>query len=399
MTQAYTPGLRAAASVSHRVRRLLPLEGEVRVNVGNRVQARDVVAETLMPGNITPVNLAQLLAASPDEVSGCLIKRVGERVEKGELLARSKGMFGMFQQDLASPFTGTIEAVSSITGQMIVRGPPIPVQVKAYLTGEVVEVIPKSGCSITGPATVVQGIFGIGGEAYGPIVAACSSPAEPLTPQLLKPEMKGAIVIGGARVTAEALRRGVEIGVSAMITGGIDDEDLKNFLGYDLGVAVTGTELTGLTLILTEGFGDIGMAERTYKLLTSRVGSEAAVNGATQIRAGVMRPEILIPWAANQADLSTDRTDAGGALQIGLPVRIVRDPYFGKIGKIRSLPPEPRTLASGSKARILEVELSRGETVIVPRANVELVEVEPDGKLANSDKPSGPTPPVGGTRR
>lgn len=380
MTQAYTPGLRAVARVAHRVKRLLPLEGEVRAKVGQRVNARDVVAETMMPGNITPLNLAQLLGASPDEIPSCLIKRLGDPIRKDELLARSKGIFGLFQHDLPSPVTGTIEAVSSITGQMIVRGPPIPVQVKAYLTGEVVEVLPKTGCVIAGPATVIQGIFGIGGEAYGPLVAACSKAAEPLTAQHLKSEMKGAVVIGGARVNSEALREAVKMGVAAIITGGIDDQDLKDFLGYDLGVAVTGTEQAGLTLILTEGFGDIGMADRTFKLLTSRVGSDAAVNGATQIRAGVMRPEVLIPWPADKTDVTSDRTDAGGALEVGLTVRIVRDPYFGQIGKIRGLPPEPRTLASGSKARILEVELPRGESVVVPRANVELVEVEAHGQ-------------------
>jgi len=38
------------------------------------------------------------------------------------------------------------------------------------------------------------------------------------------------------------------------------------------------------------------------------------------------------------------------------------------------LPSDPHVLDSGSKARVLEVELSTGEAVIVPRANVELIE-------------------------
>ena len=374
MTQAYAPGLLAAERVQHQVRRILPLEGDVRVQVGARVQARDVVAETFMPGNITPVNLSQLLGASPDEVPGCLLKKVGQPLEKNEPLARTKGLFGMFQQELASPVSGTIEAGSSITGQMIVRGPPISVQIQAYLTGKVVEVLPKFGCVIEGPATVVQGIFGIGGEAFGPLKTVCKDPQQPLTPDLIGDGASQAILIGGARVTAEALRRAVQLGVAGIITGGIDDQDLKDFLGYDLGVAVTGTEKTGLTLILTEGFGDIGMADRTYRLLTARAGSDAAINGATQIRAGVMRPEVLIPWPDDSGKAAAEKRDAGGAMEVGLSVRIVRDPYFGRIGKIRSLPQEPQVLASGSKARVLEVDLSPSETVIVPRANVELVE-------------------------
>ena len=59
---------------------------------------------------------------------------------------------------------------------------------------------------------------------------------------------------------------------------------------------------------------------------------------------------------------------------VGAPVRVIRDPYFGLLGSVGALPPEPRVLESGSKARVLEVRLDRGESVIIPRANVELIE-------------------------
>src|SRR5690606_27536467 len=109
------------------------------------------------------------------------------------------------------------------------------------------------------------------------------------------PSMQGAIVVGGARMTGAAVHKAIETGVAALISGGMDDEDLKEILGYDLGVAITGSERIGTTLIITEGFGEIAMAERTFDLLRSRAGAEATVNGATQIRAGVMRPEVVIP--------------------------------------------------------------------------------------------------------
>jgi hypothetical protein len=57
-----------------------------------------------------------------------------------------------------------------------------------------------------------------------------------------------------------------------------------------------------------------------------------------------------------------------------MPVRIIRDPYFGLIGAVSALPPEPRVLESGSRARVLEVRFTDGEAVIIPRANVELIE-------------------------
>ena len=48
--------------------------------------------------------------------------------------------------------------------------------------------------------------------------------------------------------------------------GGVDYNTISKILGYSLGVAITGTENT-TTLILTEGFGEINMAERTFNLL------------------------------------------------------------------------------------------------------------------------------------
>ena len=178
--------------------------------------------------------------------------------------------------------------------------------------------------------------------------------------------------MGGARVTGDAVRRAIELGISAVVSGGIDDADLRDVLGYDLGVAITGTEQIGLTLIITEGFGEIAMADRTFELLKARDGDDASVNGATQIRAGVQRPEIVIPVAADAAH-ATGEHHAGGVLQPGTQVRIIRDPYFGVLGCVGNLPHEPQTLESGSKARVLTVSCQSGETVTVPRANVEIV--------------------------
>jgi len=222
--------------------------------------------------------------------------------------------------------------------------------------------------------TLIQGIFGIGGEAYGPIKLACREPSEELTAAHIVPEMKGAVVIGGARMEGEAIRKAISVGVSALVSGGIDDQDLKEVLGYDLGVAITGSEKIGLSLIVTEGFGDIAMADRTFRLLQSRAGAAAAVNGATQIRAGVMRPEIVIPIENSSKEATIDESEIDTTLKVGATVRIIRDPYFGRIGKVAAMPSELRVLDSGSKARVLEVSVDSQERIVVPRANVELIE-------------------------
>lgn len=372
MTQAYTPGLLVTDQTWWRCRRTLPVAGRVLVSAGAHVKADQVVAETETAGDAVPVNLARSLGVSPSQVGSCLLVSLGDTVSAGQLLARSAGFFGWFSKEFFSPMDGTIESVSAITGQMILRGQPRKVQVRAYLAGEVTEVLPEEGVVIEAQAAVIQGIFGIGGEAYGPIHLACRSPDEDLTETQLSSEMRGAIVIGGRRITRTAVDRAREVGVAALISGGIDDQDLREILGYDLGVAVTGLEKIGLTLIVTEGFGDISMARRTFELFQRLHGQAAAANGTTQIRAGVLRPEIVTPVTAVAAT-STNHV-VTGILAVDAPVRVIREPYFGEIGRVTAMPSEPQLLASESKARVVHVRLHRGDTVTVPRANVELIE-------------------------
>jgi hypothetical protein len=374
MSSAYTPGLRVTGRTRHRVRRLLSIPGDVLVREGDDVAATQVVAQTFMPGDITPLNLAKLLSLPPADVPECMVKTEGELVAPGDVLARTKGIFGRFRSEYKVQTAGRIESISSVTGQVILRGAPLPIEVKAYLAGRVIEVVPREGCVIEADVALVQGIFGIGGEAFGPIRLACRTADDDVVPGSITPDMKGAIIVGGARVAREALDEARRVGASALVTGGVDDADLERFLGYTLGVAITGAEQVGLTLIITEGFGRVAMARRTYALLASHEGSDAAVNGATQIRAGVMRPEILIPLAQTAPrELRAERA-GGGTLAIGTTIRIIREPYFGEIGTVSALPAEPQALESESRARVLEVSLAAGGRTVIPRANVEIIE-------------------------
>src|SRR5206468_1650203 len=142
-------------------------------------------------------------------------------------------------------------------------------------------------------------------------------------------------------------------GVRALVVGGFDDRDLRELLGRDLGVAITGQEDLGITLILTEGFGRIGMAARTWDLLRAHAGRVASVSGATQIRAGVLRPEILVPLDAGGAGPGSE--PGGGSLEVGSAVRVIRQPWFGRIGRVVELPAELAALDTEARVRVLVV--------------------------------------------
>jgi len=373
MAHAYTPGLKVTDSYIIKKRRILPLDGEVLVEVGQNVAPDDVIARTELPGEAFLENVASRLGLPPEEIPDCMIRSEGDHVEEGETLATAKSFFGLFKSVAKTSRAGTIESINKTTGQILLRGAPLPVEIKAYIRGKVVKVEENQGCVVETQGAFIQGIFGIGGETNGELMMACQSPDQSLTDDLITPEMKGKVIVGGKLVTTKALRKAIANKVAGVVVGGFNDKDLKEFLGHDIGVAITGQEQLGITLIITEGFGEIEMASKTFELLKAHVGKLCCINGATQIRAGVIRPEVVIPFD-NKKELTMEAGIIQG-LVIGTPVRIIRAPYFGMIGNVSALPSKPTILESGSKARVLEVNLLKGDKdVVVPRANVEIIE-------------------------
>ncbi len=137
-------------------------------------------------------------------------------------------------------------------------------------------------------------------------------------------------------------------------------------------MAITGQEELGLTIVLTEGFGHIAMAARTWALLVASAGRVASVSGATQIRAGVLRPELLIPHDGIGEAVAVP--EGAGSLEPGSAVRVIRQPWFGRLGRVVELPPELRALETEALVRVLVVEFSDdGSHATVPRANVERI--------------------------
>jgi hypothetical protein len=372
MAHSYTPGLTVADHTVVRRRRLLPLPGTLLAKVGDRVRSDQAVARAELPGKVYPVNLANQLSIAPDEIKDYLVKKEGDAVQKDEILAENKPLIKWFKTEIRAPVSGTIESLSEITGQVLLREPPRVLNVLAYIDGTVVETIPRQGVVIESACSLVQGIFGIGGEVWGELLLAVASPDEPLGPGHLKPEMKGKIVVGGSFLPAATLTKAKELGVAGLVVGGIHDKDLRALLGYDLGVAITGTEQVGFTLILTEGFGTIPMAAKTFRLLSAHSGRKASISGATQIRAGVIRPEIIIPRATGASDHPAQVERTG--IRLGDSVRIIRDPLFGKIGEVSALPSDLTRIPTESDVRVLEVVFADGARAVIPRTNIEVIE-------------------------
>lgn len=373
MAHAYTPGLKVSAKSKIKKTRKLPLLGEVLVKLNDTVKDEQLVAKTELPGKVYPINVAGNLGlGKANELPGTMLKKIGDSVKKGELVAQTKGIFGFFKSEYNSPITGTISQISQITGQVVFNAEPIPVEINAFVSGNVTNIYEKEGVDVETEGVHIQGILGLGGETFGDIHILAKATTDVLTEDMITSEMKGKILVGGAKLTSDALLKAAKIGVKGIISGGFEYEDVRSILGKDLGVAITGHEKIGITLILTEGFGNIPMADRTFELLGRYEGHKASINGATQIRAGVMRPEIIITHEKEEKDLAS-KNYAESGIEIGDQIRVIRTPYFGKLGIVKGLPVELTQLDSGAWVRVLKAEID-GKTVIVPRANIEMIE-------------------------
>jgi len=375
MAQAYTPGLKVKKFTIVSKTRRLPLPGEVLVREGENVAHDQIVARTQIPGEIHMMNVANILGVEPEDTNAYMQKKVNESVQIGEVIANRTSFFGLLKSIVRAPITGTVEMVSTVTGQVALREQNVPVELNAYIPGKIVQVIPGEGVTIRTPAALVQGIFGIGGETHGELKIVTGSRDETLTSEKIETSCKDRILVGGALVTIDALTKAIQMGVRGIVVGGIEHEDVIKFLGGEIGVAITGQEDIGTTLIITEGFGKMSMSTGTFNLLKSFNGRRASINGTTQIRAGVMRPEVIIALEDDESrELNEKADEISGGMAPGTQVRIIRDPYFGIIGRVSNLPVELQTVETESKVRVVEVELEDKQRVIVPRANVEIIE-------------------------
>ena len=375
MAHAYTPGLKVLHETKINKERRLPLKGTVVVENGTTVQPDDIVAKTDLPGNVQMVNVANQLNIDADDVNDAMTVKVGSEVRKDDMIAETKGLFGMFKSNVTAPVDGTIEVISDTTGQVVIREAPIPVEIDAYMSGRIKEVIPEEGVVIESEGVFIQGIFGIGGESRGDLAVIVKDREEEITEELITSKLAGKIVVGGSFISLKAYKKAIQMKVAGVVVGGFNYFDLEDILGYTLGVAITGSEDLVTSLILTEGYGKIRMGSQTFDLLKEHHGKFTSVNGATQIRAGVIRPEIVIPLSGDELKGDHKDSHASEGIQAGSLVRVIRAPYFGRMGKVVDLPSELRKMESETMVRVAIIEID-GENIEIPRANLEMVETD-----------------------
>jgi hypothetical protein len=179
----------------------------------------------------------------------------------------------------------------------------------------------------------------------------------PLLGGQISGEHMGMVLLGGRSLDANVIAQALEIRVRGIIVGSIHSD------------LVPALRESGLSVIVTEGFGDMPMHPRAYALLHSIAGQEVCLQPSAGAERKTQRPELfcLSPSQDRPAPI-----EPSSMLDVGDQVRVLRAPYQNAVGEIVSLPTHPRRLASGIVTWGAEVDLGSAGTAYIPLENLEM---------------------------
>lgn len=333
--------------------RLLPVEGEVLVRAGQKVRASDVIATAVPAPKHQMINVGNRWGLNDEEARRYIERTVGERVEKGDIIATKEG-FG--RRILRSSVSGTIVVIAG--GVVIIRADRKPFELLAGLPGTVSNLIPDRGIEIESIGALIQGVWGNGRVDFGLLNVLADKPDHLLTPDLLDVSLRGSVVLGGHCQDKETLQVSREQRLRGLILGS---------LASDLRTMATKMPYP---IVLLDGFGSHPMNEVAFTLLQTNDKRDIALNAELfNYRQGI-RPELLIPLPGSS---EMDNPISMDTLSPGQQVRIIRAPYRGVIGRLVSLQKGMKMFSHGLRSRAAKVRLADEQVIEVPVANLEIL--------------------------
>jgi len=328
--------------------RLLPEPGRVLVQPGDWVHPDDVIATAPRQAPLRIIDIAQLLGVSPAQAEKAIAVREGETITKSTALAQTGR--GPWRRRYQSPIAGIVQSV--VGSQIFVRQAQQTLQLKAYIPGIVVDTIAKRGATIRTNGALVRAIWGAGGAAHGVLATMVEYGHQELTWGRIGLRYRGTIVVGGVLRDPRVIHRARQFQISALIVGSITPEMRERC-----------TEAR-IPVVVTEGVGEIPMAEPVFNLLRACHGHAAVANA----QGG--DSELIVPLRGPQVEMADGQTD----LKPGMRVRLTRPPYLGLLAEVIRTSDYPEATAIGSQAKGALVRLSDGRKLFVPLLNLEAIE-------------------------
>ncbi|MDD5530045.1 MAG: hypothetical protein PHX21_08450 [bacterium] len=240
---------------------------------------REVVDRDVSPRS---VNVAEALGMKPKEIKRFIKKKIGENVEKDGNIAEVPIMGGFNLKVCKSPIFGEIKSINEETGEVVVQRPHNKMELLAMLPGTISKLIPGYGAVIELTGYQINGVIGFGGERCGKLETQRNQ------------SLEGKVFVSETILSKNEIEDMKKQGIKGLILSKMQVSDIEAIFGEEVYSGTTGKINKGITIVVLDGFGTQSMEKGRFDFFNSLRGKDVYLNGTTQIRAGVVRPEIII---------------------------------------------------------------------------------------------------------
>lgn len=340
---------RLAATTIRRIRRL-PFPGRVLVKTGQSVHPEDRIAEGELPAEVYSLDLSRGLGIDPSEVVSCLVRDLGEELEKDDVIAECDGALARLMR---VPRAGKLLACRD--GVAFIAAGKKLVTVRAGMIGVVSTILPERGAILTAQGSLVQGVWGNCRVAAGVLRTQSAAVNQPISQNEIDMFDEGQVIVAGLCPNEGLLDKIIKKKPTGLVLWSLSPE-LK-----------LRAEALGFPVILLGGFGEIPPDPTTFEFLQEKSGEVVCLNASQQDHLKGEWPEVIIP--ASQDGLQMPSPFQAG-LKIGQRVQALSGPAQGVVFTVAELPDEKVTFESGLNCKSAVLKPDKGEAVIVPRENL-----------------------------
>jgi uncharacterized protein (TIGR01319 family) len=218
----------------------------------------------------TAVEVAKQLGEEPGKLGPYLKVNPGDEVDRGQWLAAR--LYGEFKV-VESPVRGKVNRIDKHFGIVLIEPMLEELEVRAWLPGVVKEVTDR-GCVVSCQGTTISGAWGSGGEVSGILQSEICNPRSEVTP--------GTVVVRDFADSA-TLAQVKERGAAGLICAGVNMQEVIE-------------PYPPFTIVVLGDFGEQQkLPDEMRNVLAARAGRLALLDGTTQLRVGVRRPQIILP--------------------------------------------------------------------------------------------------------
>ena len=285
------------------------------------------------------IDVTEKAGHSSEDIKKYILGKEGDRVEYGQTIGGHALIphAPLYTKKITSPCAGTIAEIDYEKGKICIQKDLQKVDMKAHYWGTIVKITPQYGVDIEFSGYIIEGAFGTGDISWGTLVRNID-------------DAKGNIILFDY-LYSKNITEIAKYQPAGIIAGSTDYENIELL------------EKENITAIVLEGYGKLKVNEDYKDLLEQSVGRNIILKAATQVRAGVIRPEIIIPSDKEFYKRKKAKEK----------VRIIWGQYYGKKGVMKGIPHYTET-SSGIKTWVCEVLCDDGKVITVPLSNLQSIE-------------------------